>query len=103
MEEKFTALCNACLTKTGALRSDKRIATKLVTKAVPQLVDAILACGNHLLTALEKKNAPALIKNSRHLFELAFAVLENYERLKRQRGLIDLPPTSQRSAVVRSC
>ena len=47
---------------------------------------------------MEKRKARQLIANSFHLFKIAEAVIERYEMLKRQRGVIDFDDQIEKCA-----
>ncbi|MEM9276951.1 MAG: double-strand break repair helicase AddA [Pseudomonadota bacterium] len=98
VQKRFSALENLCLTQKGELRSESRLVTAFVKNQLPDAVHMLRSCGETLLAARDTINAAMLVKNSRHLFHIADAVLDRYAGLKRAKGLIDFDDQVEKCA-----
>ncbi len=87
--EKFEGLRSASLTAKNTLRAGGSIADKHVKDVLHETVDRIQLCGDLVLKALDPLYSLRLLRKSELLFNLADAVLSEYDRLKTRRGLID--------------
>lgn len=85
----FETVRKAVLTAKNEPKSETRIATKFVKDAIHNAAETLYKIANSIINALEKISALQLLKNSYHLFTIGKAVLQRYENMKRQRGLID--------------
>ena len=99
-EVTFEALKKAVLTAKIEPKSEKTIATNFVKNEIPSALDTLFQIADIILIALEKINALQLLQNSYHLFKIGEAVLELYENMKRQRGLIDFDDQIEKCATL---
>jgi len=97
-EFAFEALRKVFLTVKNEPKTETRIATKFVKDAIPDAIDVLLAISHKIVSALEKINAVELLKSSFHLFKIGDLVLQRYESMKRQRGVIDFDDQIEKSA-----
>ena len=77
------------LTAKNEPRAESRLMTKSAREADPNALDIALAEQTRLVTLSEKLRAAAIVSSTAALLSLAEALLENYERLKQTRGLLD--------------
>ena len=86
------------VTLTGKNEPRKTIVTAAVKKEIPTTEDTLKQIALRILDALEKIKALQLLKNSYHLFKIGEAVLDLYENMKRQRGVIDFDDQIEKCA-----
>lgn len=94
----FEIIRKAFLTANNEPR--KSIATKFVKDEIFSAEDTLHAIALNIIKALEKVSSLALLKNSYHLFKIGDAVLESYERMKQQRGVIDFDDQIEKCATL---
>ena len=97
-EETFEIVRKALLTADGSPR--KSMATVFVKKELPDAEDTLNQIASHIMRGLEKIKALQLLQNSYHLFKIGEAVLELYENMKRQRGVIDFDDQIEKCAIL---
>lgn len=97
-EESFEQVRAVLLTKTDTLR--KSMVTDFVKKQLPDAEETLNQIASHVLKGIEKIKALQLLQNSYHLFKIGEAVLELYENMKRQRGVIDFDDQIEKCAIL---
>ena len=80
---------NVFLTATGAPRAESRLMTKGAREADADAIEIILAEQARIVALAEKLKAAAIIESTAALLSLAEALLDNYQRMKENRGLLD--------------
>jgi len=98
VDHVFEGLCSAFLTTKNEPRSETKIATKFVKDAIPDAIDVLFKIAHEIISALEKISAVELLQSSFHLFKIGDLVLQRYESMKRQRGVIDFDDQIEKSA-----
>ncbi|PTW62752.1 DNA helicase/exodeoxyribonuclease V subunit A [Breoghania corrubedonensis] len=86
-EERRRAYLSAFLTKKG--EPLKTSATKAIQQAFPEVVSRLTDEAARLVALFERRRAIVTMEGTGALMRLADAVLQHYERDKRQRGLLD--------------
>jgi len=89
IEQAFEAVRSAVLTKTNSPKSEKKIATKFVKDDIPDTIEVLFEIADKIMIALENMAALQLLYNSFHLFKIGEIILNLYDTMKHQRGLID--------------
>jgi len=87
-------------TLTGKDEPRKTIATAFVKNEIPTAEETLNQIALRILGALDKIKALQLLKNSYHLFKIGEAVLDLYENMKRQRGVIDFDDQIEKCATL---
>ncbi len=77
------------LTAAGAPRAERGLITKSAREADADAIEIILAEQARVVALAEKLKAASIIESTAALLSLAEALLENYERMKQTRGLLD--------------
>lgn len=98
VNETFELVRKSVLTNENKPRSEIKIVTKFVKDEIPETLDVLFSMADKVLAALEKINALQLLTNSYHLFKIGEVVLQRYESMKRQRGVIDFDDQIEKSA-----
>ena len=96
--EAFEQVRKALLTKDNTPR--KSMVTAFVKNELPDAEDTLSNIALHIMDGLEKIKALQLLQNSYHLFKIGEAVLELYENMKRQRGMIDFDDQIEKCAIL---
>ncbi len=86
----------ALLTKDNTIR--KTLATKAIIEHLPDVINWLTSCAEHIIQGLEKVRAHRLLENSGFLFQMAYQVIERYEALKRSRGVVDFDDLINKTA-----
>lgn len=74
---------------TSKLEPRKSLATKKISEAFPEMVDALVAEQSRLLSLLEERRKQATFEGTAALLRLADAVIRYYERVKTAKGFLD--------------
>ena len=77
------------LTATGTPRAERGLITKSAREADEGALDTILAEQARIVAMTEKLNAAATVESTAALLSLGESLLENYEKMKEARGLLD--------------
>lgn len=99
-EDVFELLKGTVLTKKHEPKTERSIATNFIKDEIPDAVEVLQAIAQKIILALEKINALQVLKCSWDLFHIGQAVLFRYEKLKRQRGVIDFDDQIEKSATL---
>ena len=97
-EKAFEQVRAVLLTKSDTPR--KSMVTAFVKKELPDAEDTLGAIASCIMQGLDKIKALQLLKNSYHIFKIGAAVLELYENMKRQRGVIDFDDQIEKCAIL---
>ncbi len=97
-ETSFITIQKAFLTAKNEPK--KSIATNFVKNEILSAADTLHAVALEIIVTLEKINSIQLLKNSYHLFKIGEAVLDVYEKMKRQRGVIDFDDQIEKCATL---
>lgn len=97
-EKAFEQVRAVLLTKSDTPR--KSMVTAFVKKELPDAEDTLGAIASCIMQGLDKIKALQLLQNSYHLFKIGAAVLELYENMKRQRGVIDFDDQIEKCAIL---
>ncbi len=97
-EITFETIKKAVLTAKNEPKAEKTIATNFVKNKIPTAADTLISIAHYLIAAIEKINTIELLENSCHLFRIAESVLQLYENMKRQRGVIDFDDQIEKCA-----
>ncbi|MBL6927743.1 MAG: double-strand break repair helicase AddA [Rhodospirillales bacterium] len=77
------------LTAAGEPRAERGLITKGAREAASDAIEIILVEQARIVAMADKLKAAAIVQSTTALLSLAEALLENYERLKQTRGLLD--------------
>lgn len=97
-EESFEQVRAVLLTKDDTPR--KTMVTVFVKNELPDAEDTLSAIASRIMGGLDKIKALQLLQNSYHLFKIGAAMLELYENMKRQRGVIDFDDQIEKCAIL---